>query len=197
MSATNLALAQVPEAGEIMPASLEGLPPLASERQPEDFNVGDRVMTLYYRTWMGQPELVQGKVADVHVVESLDKPAYVNIKTPQTPDNRTGSIIGIDIKSVALMPEAVWPHLSDEYFLRAWVAKGAVAWPGERAMLERALRERIAEGDISWDDGSEPHDDAHGIHHPTRTRKHIRIVPGSYSGKVEAHRPFDYSSDNN
>lgn len=57
-----------PERGHASPIafdSFEGLPPLPSERLPEDFSHGQQVLTMFYRTWMEGPELIRARVSDI------------------------------------------------------------------------------------------------------------------------------------
>ncbi|HYH36150.1 MAG TPA: hypothetical protein VD706_01480 [Candidatus Saccharimonadales bacterium] len=127
------------------------IPQLANERHPHDLNERDRVFALYYRAWMDEPELIEGTITSVVGTArpgATETSGFVNIQTAQTPDNRTGQFIGIDVGSIALIPETVLPHLKDENFLATWLANGSVAWEGEREMLEETLRKRIAEGSI-------------------------------------------------
>ncbi len=143
---------------------------------------------------MDEPELVHGVVSDIVPYQRAlhtDSPGFVSIVTEQTPDNRTGSIIGIDVQSVALIPELAWKHLDNEDAQAEWVANGSVAWAGEREMLEAALRDRSVESTIGWPETDKEHDDIDGHRHPTRAREHIRIVPGSARGKVAELRPID------
>ena len=182
------------------PNNAENRPLLPSERQPEDFSAQDRVLALYFRSWMEGPELVHGVVSDTVRYDRPERngsPGFVSIKTRKTPDNRTGSFVGIDVNSAALIPEEAWPYLADEAFRTTWIADGSLAWSGEREMLEALLDEHAGNGAVDWLPTEEEHEDTHGHGHPTRAREHIKIVPGSAFGKVAAIRPFDLSADNN
>ena len=189
----------------LAPAAESGLqlPPLPSERQPGDFAEHDRVLALYYRTWMDEAELIEGMVTHVHAADRPDwngSPGFVNLKTTQTPDLRTGRFVGIDLNSAALIPEDALPYMKDEDFRANWVLDGSVAWLGEREMLEEKLRERVAQGNLrltSREVTAQVHDDSYGHHHPSRAREHIRTVPGSsrFGGKVGTIRPLDMAGE--
>lgn len=128
----------------------------------------------------------------------MPSPGFINIRTAQTPDNRSGRIIGIDMNSAALIPRPALSYLANEAYLRALVEDGSITWSEERDELEAAIRRRIAEGTIGYDMPPEPadeHDDVYGGHHPTRAREHVKLIPGSGHGKVAAIPPQDTPED--
>lgn len=185
---------------DIMPAVGPGtdpvMPLLPSERQPHHVSEMDRVLALYYRTWMSGPQLIEGTVSDVVDMKRADtdgSPGFVNIHTAKTRDNPTGSFIGIDLDSAALIPREALPHFGREEFLQAWLADGSFAWEGEKEMLETLLRERVAKGDIGSDAPAAEPARAHTPMHGGRARRHTSIVPGSTGGKVAHVRSYDLS----
>jgi hypothetical protein len=148
---------------------------------------------------MDEPELVHGLVTHAARYERPDRRdsrGFVNIRTRKTPDNRTGSIVGIDVQSAALIPEEAWEHMDSVAFRAIWIEDGSLAWSGEREMLEAALDQHAGNNGIEWLLTEGEHRDAYGMHHPTHTVGHLRFpISLQHAGKVEPRKPIDFVDD--
>jgi hypothetical protein len=165
------------------------LPTLPSERRPEHFADGERVLAVFFSRYMDKPELVAGEVFDRFTADNPrpnEASGFVSIKTPKTFDIRTGRIIGIAVDSVGLITQDALPLLRDENIRSLWLADGSEAWDGEAAMLEELLLEGIAQGTLGRriEEPVETPEQQHG-----RARVHARATPGLVLGKVGVHAP--------
>lgn len=95
--------------------------------------------------------LRQHLLRDPELRPYLPSPGFVNLETPKTDANRTGSVIGVNMNNIALIPRAAIPHLIENPDYReAWLVNGSVTWDGEAEALREKLSELRAESDVNW-----------------------------------------------